>query len=116
MGRFSALAAALPVENTDVSEGSAEAFMTPLAAVPGRIRRLTSRTAPDPARLERLSQVGIQRPAGPLRTSAIQCAALVQSHTREMDEIVDAKATRILARISLRRRTYPRRSRLKSGH
>ena len=98
MGRFSALAAALPVENTDVPDGSAEAFMTPLAAVPDRIRRLTRRTVPDPARLERLSYVGIQRPAGPLRTSAIQRAALVQSHTREMDEIVDAKATRILAR------------------
>lgn len=98
MGRFSAVAAALPVENTDVPDGSAEAFMTPLAAVPDRIRRLTRRTVPDPARLERLSQVGIQRPAGPLRTSAIQRAALVQSHTREMDEIVDAKATRILAR------------------
>lgn len=98
MGRFSALAAALPVESPDASEISTDTFMAPLAAAPDRIRRLTRRTVPDLARLERLSQVGIQRPAGPLRASAIQRAALVQSHTREMDEIVDVKATRLLAR------------------
>ena len=85
MGRFTALAAAPAVVE------KAKHWDTPAVAAigqasPSRVRRLTRRTLPDTDRYLRLREIGIQRPAGPLRSDAIDRAALVQAHTRAIDE------------------------------
>lgn len=97
MGRFTALAAAPAViEKSKRRDTPAVAAIG--QASPSRVRRLTRRTLPDTDRYLRLREIGIQRPAGPLRCEAIDRAALVQAHTRVLDEIADAKATRVVAR------------------
>lgn len=68
-----------------------------LEPVPDRIRRLTMRTLPDRERYERLKKMSINRPPGPLRSKAMECAALVQGHTPVIDEQNDGKNVRIIA-------------------
>ena len=102
MGRFTALAAATPVlerpTSRDYVPGEVSTVSVIGQASPSRVRRLTRRTLPDEDRYLRLREVGIHRPAGPLRSEAIARAALVQAHTRVLDEIADAKAARVVAR------------------
>ena len=100
MGRFKALAAAPSSEPTKSGRAGGTATLTVVAGdiAPERVRRLTRRTVPDADRYARLRDVGIRRPVGPLRSQAIERAALVQAHTRELDEVADAKACRVLAR------------------
>ena len=97
MGRFTALAAA-----PAVIEKSKHRHTPGVAAIgqasPSRVRRLTRRTIPDTDRYLRLREIGIQRPAGPLRSYAIDRAALVQAHTRAIDEVTDVTAARVVAR------------------
>ena len=97
MGRFTALAAA-PVVVEESKRSSIPAVSVIGQASPSRVRRLTRRTLPDTDRYLRLKEIGIQRPAGPLRSDAIDRAALVQAHTRAIDEVADAKAARVVAR------------------
>lgn len=97
MGRFTALAAA-PVVVEESKRSSIPAVSVIGQASPSRVRRLTRRTLPDTVRFLRLREIGIQRPAGPLRSEAIDRAALVQAHTRAIDEVADAKSARIVAR------------------
>lgn len=97
MGRFAALAAAPAV--VEESKRSSIPAVSMIGQVsPSRVRRLTRRTLPDTDRFLRLREIGIQRPLGPLRSEAIDRAALVQAHTRVLDEIADAKAARVVAR------------------
>ena len=70
-----------------------------LEPVPDRIRRLTMRTLPDRERCERLKSMSINRPAGPLRSEAMERAALVQAHTPVIDEENDGKNVRIIAQM-----------------
>lgn len=97
MGRFTALAAAPTAVEKSRSEGIPAVSVIGQAS-PSRVRRLTRRTLPDADRFLRLKGIGIQRPAGPLRSEAIDRAALVQAHTRVLDEVADAKAARVVAR------------------
>lgn len=97
MGRFTALAAAPAAVEKSRREGIPAVSVIGQAS-PSRVRRLTRRTLPDTDRYLRLREIGIQRPAGPLRSEAIDRAALVQAHTRAIDEVADAKAARIVAR------------------
>ena len=102
VGRFTALAAATPVLEKPTSRDFVPRDVSTVSVIgqasPSRVRRLTRRTLPDEDRYLRLREVGIHRPAGPLRSEAIARAALVQAHTRVLDEIADAKATRVVAR------------------
>ena len=97
MGRFAALAAA-PAVVEESRRSSTPTVSVIGQASPSRVRRLTRRTLPDTDRYLRLREIGIQRPAGPLRSEAIDRAALVQAHTRAIDEVADAKAARVVAR------------------
>ena len=97
MGRFTALAAA-PAVVEKSKHRNTPAVAAIGQASPSRVRRLTRRTLPDTDRYLRLKEIGIQRPAGPLRSDAIDRAALVQAHTRAIDEVADVKAVRVVAR------------------
>ena len=97
MGRFTALAAA-PAVVEKSKHRNTPAVAAIGQASPSRVRRLTRRTLPDTDRYLRLKEIGIQRPAGPLRSDAIDRAALVQAHTRAIDEVADVKAARVVAR------------------
>lgn len=46
---------------------------------------------PDRERYERLKSMSINRPPGPLRSEAMECAARVQAHTPPIDEQNDGK-------------------------
>lgn len=102
MGRFTALAAATTALEKPTSRDFAPRDVSSVSSIgqasPSRVRRLTRRTLPDEDRYLRLREVGIHRPAGPLRSEAIARAALVQAHTRVLDEVADAKAARVVAR------------------
>ncbi|WP_161795919.1 hypothetical protein [Corynebacterium pilosum] len=62
------------------------------------MRKLTRRTLPDLERFERLRQVSLAKPAGPLRTQAVERAALVRAHTKVSAATPDLKAVRVIAR------------------
>ena len=102
MGRFAALAAATSVLEKPTPRDFVPRDVSTVSSIgqasPSRVRRLTRRTLPDEDRYLRLREVGIHRPAGPLRSEAIARAALVQAHTRVLDEIADAKDTGVVGR------------------
>lgn len=56
-------------------------------------------TLPDPKRFKRLKSMSINRPPGPLRSEAMERAALVQAHTSVIDEQNDGKNVRIIAKM-----------------
>ena len=97
MGRFTALAAAPVAVEKSRREGIPAVSVIGQAS-PSRVRRLTRHTLPDTDHYLRLRESGIQRPAGPLRSEAIDRAALVQAHTRAIDEVADVKTVRVVAR------------------
>ena len=70
-----------------------------LEPVPDRVRRMTRRTLLDPKRYESLKSKSINRPPGPLRSAAMERAALVQAHTPPIDEQNDGKNVRIIAQM-----------------
>lgn len=70
-----------------------------LEPVPDRVRCLTMRTLPDPKRFKRLKSKSINRPPGPLRSAAMERAAMVQGHTPVIDEENDGKNVRIIAQM-----------------
>ncbi|MGP9759696.1 hypothetical protein [Corynebacterium sp. AOP12-C2-36] len=67
------------------------------------MRKLTRRTLPDggEARLAALSTVSIHGPDTPLKTLAVQRAALVWAHTPLVGEYNDRKSTRLVTRVLL---------------
>lgn len=92
MGRFTKMASAEPPEEPQRPHGDDP------VGVPDRIRRLTLTTLPDRARYDRLKNLSIAKPPGPLRSQAIQRAALVQAHTPPVARVPDEKTLRIVAR------------------
>lgn len=94
MGRFSKMMSATASENTQSS-------VDDLGSAPHRVRRLTLRTVPDHGRYERLKSLSLAKPSGPLRSQAIERAALVQAHTPTIAQVTDEKTCRIIARFHL---------------
>ncbi len=90
MGRHRAMSAAI----ADPTPGPAGAVHD---ATPAVRRRLGPRTIPDVGRWQRLRRFGINRPAGPLRDTAVEAAALVWAHTPPRTERGDETAVRHLA-------------------
>ncbi|MGP6174301.1 hypothetical protein [Corynebacterium sp. A21] len=92
MGRFTKMAPAEPSEEPQRHDREE------MVSAPDRIRRLTLTTLPDKGRYARLKTLSIAKPAGPLRSQAIERAARVQAHTPPLGEVSDAKIARIIAR------------------
>ena len=90
MGRHRAMSTAI----ADPTPGPAGAVHD---ATPAVRRRLGPRTIPDVGRWQRLRRFGINRPAGPLRDTAVEAAALVWAHTPPRTERGDETAVRHLA-------------------
>lgn len=68
---------------------------------PSGVRRLTMTTLSteeNRARFERLRQLSIREPEGPLRAQAVERGALVWAHTPTGTEVTDAKQARIVMR------------------
>ncbi|OLT50298.1 hypothetical protein BJF89_10310 [Corynebacterium sp. CNJ-954] len=97
MGRHKKMAAASPP--TPASQN--DVYGPFLEAAPAPVRKLTRRTLPDggAARLAALSTVSIYGPVTPLKTLAVQRAALVVAHTPFVSEYQDRKATRLITRV-----------------
>lgn len=98
MGRFKAMPSAAPT--TLAGQTAPLSRIGHARPALERDRKLTRRTLPDQGRYERLRQVGIHAPAGPMRAQAIDQAALVWAHTdqKHSSEHSDLKNCRILAR------------------
>jgi hypothetical protein len=100
MGRHKKMGAA-PKPDVSASQNSRGLSESGAEATPSRVRRLTMTTLGTEEhreRFERLRQLSIREPEGPLRAAAVERGALVWAHTPEKTEVADEKEARIVMR------------------